>query len=122
MPKQRFFGLPLPVLAGFLFVFFVLLVVGFVSGPLGRNLFGDLGLPDWLRVPQPAPQLPAEVVFHLFGFPITNSIIGAWITMIFLVGFSYIITRRMKLVPGRLQSAFEVLLGWLYDLCRTVAG
>ena len=55
---------------------------------------------------------------HLFGFPITNSIIGAWLTIVVLVGFSYVITRRMKLIPGRLQSAFEFLLGWLYDLCR----
>ncbi|MEE9583351.1 MAG: F0F1 ATP synthase subunit A, partial [Dehalococcoidales bacterium] len=26
------------------------------------------------------------------------------------------------LVPGRLQTAFEFLLGWLFDLCRSVAG
>ena len=28
----------------------------------------------------------------------------------------------MKLIPGRLQAAFEFLLGWLYDLCCSVAG
>jgi F-type H+-transporting ATPase subunit a len=28
----------------------------------------------------------------------------------------------MKLVPGRLQAGFEFLLGWLFDLCRSVAG
>jgi F-type H+-transporting ATPase subunit a len=85
-------------------------------------MLGDLGLPNWLSVPQPEPKLPAEEVFNLFGFPITNSIIGAWLTMIVLVGFSYAITRRMKVVPGRLQSAFEFLLGWLYNLCQRVAG
>jgi len=122
VPKRRFLGLPLPVLAGVLVVFLALLVIGFISGPLGKSLFGDLGLPNWLSVPQPKPELPAEVVFHLFGFPITNSIIAAWLTIIVLVSFSYAITRRMKLVPGRLQSAFELLLGWLYDLCRRVAG
>ena len=42
--------------------------------------------------------------------------------MIFLVVFSYIITRRMKLVPGRLQGIFEMLLGWLYNFCQSVAG
>ncbi len=122
MPKRGGLTLSHPVVVGVLLVFFLLLVVGFISGPLGRSMLGDLGLPHWLSVPQPEFKLPAEVVFHLFGFPITNSIIAAWLTMIFLVGFSYAITRRMKVVPGRLQSAFEFLLGWLYNLCQRVAG
>jgi len=122
MPKRGGLGFSIPVLAGVLFVFLLLLVVGFIIGPLGRSMFGDLGLPNWLSVPRPSPELPAKEVFHLFGFPITNSIIGAWLTMIVLVGFSYAVTRRMKMVPGRLQSAFEFLLGWLYNLCQRVAG
>jgi len=122
MPKRGGLGFSIPVLAGVLFVFLLLLVGGFVIGPLGRSMFGDLGLPSWLSVPRPSPELPAKEVFHLFGFPITNSIIGAWLTMIVLVGFSYAVTRRMKMVPGRLQGAFEFLLGWLYNLCQRVAG
>ncbi len=122
MPKRRYLGCSPPVLTGILVVFLVLLVVGFAIGPLGKSMFGDLGLPSWLSVPKPEPKLPAEEVFHLFNFPITNTILAAWITIIFLVGFSYAVTRRMKLIPGRLQAAFEFLLGWLYDLCRSVAG
>ena len=122
MPKRGCLGFSIPVLAGIVFVFLALFIVGFVSGSLGRSMFGDIGLPGWLSVPRPSPELPAEEVFHIFGFPITNSIIGAWLTMIALVGFSYAVTRRMKIIPGRLQAAFEFLLGWLYDLCRRVAG
>ncbi len=122
MPKRGVLGLSFPVFAGLLFIFFMLLVVGFISGPLGRSLFGDLGLPGWLSVPQPELELPAEVVFRLFGFPITNSIIAAWLTMIVLVAFSYAVAHRMKIIPGRWQSAFEFLLGWLYNFCRRVAG
>ena len=122
MPKRGCLGFSLPILAGVLLVFLLLFLVGFVIGPLGRSMLGDLGLPNWLSIPQPEPGLPAEEVFHLFGFPITNSIIGAWFTIIVLVGFSYVITRRMTVVPSRLQSAFEFLLGWLYNLCQRVAG
>ena len=122
MPKRSRLGLSSPILAGIIVVLIVLFVIGFASGPLGKSILGDVGLPSWLSVPQPEPKLPAEVVFHLFAFPITNSIIAAWITVIFLVGFSYAVTRRMKLIPGRLQAAFEFLLGWLYDLCQSVAG
>jgi len=110
------------MLIGLMVVFLVLLIVGFAIGPLGQSLFGDIGLPDWLSVPRPEPELPADTIFHLFGFPVTNSIIAAWITIIFLVGLSYAVTRRMKLIPGRLQAAFEFLIGWLYDLCCSVAG
>jgi len=122
MPKRGCLGFSFPILAGILLVFLLLFVVGFIIGPLGRSMLGDLGLPSWLSIPQPEPRLPAEEVFQLLGFPITNSIIGAWFTIIVLVGFSYVVTRRMRVVPGRLQSAFEFLLGWLYNLCQRVAG
>ena len=124
MPKRGFLGCSFPVIIGLFVVLLALLVVGFVIGPLGQSMLG-LELPSWLSalsVDRPDPKLPAETIFHIFGFPITNSIIGAWITIIFLVGFSYVVTRRMKLIPGRLQAAFEFLLGWLYDLCCSVAG
>jgi len=122
MPKRGCLGFSLPILTGILLVLILLFVVGFIIGPLGRSMLGDLGLPSWLSIPQPELRLPPETIFHLFGFPITNSIIGAWLTIIVLVGFSYVITRRMRVVPGRLQSAFEFLLGWLYNLCQRVAG
>ncbi len=122
MAKRRILGMPRFLLVGLLCLFVLLFVFGFLVGPLGRSMFGDLGLPAWLSLPDPEFHLPAATAFHLFGFPIANSIIGAWITMVFLICLSYVITRRMKIVPGRLQSAFEALLGWLYDLCRRVAG
>jgi F-type H+-transporting ATPase subunit a len=119
--KKGYLGCSFPLIIGLAVVFLALFVIGFLAGPLGKSMLG-LELPSWLSVPRPDPKLPAETVFHLFGFPITNSIIAAWITIIFLVGFSWAVTRRMKLIPGRLQAAFEFLIGWLYDLCCSVAG
>ena len=119
--KKGCLGCSFPLIIGLAIVFLALFVIGFLAGPLGKSIF-HVELPSWLSVPQPELKLPAETVFHLFGFPITNSILGAWITIIFLVGLSYAVTRRMKLIPGRLQAAFEFLIGWLYDLCCSVAG
>jgi F-type H+-transporting ATPase subunit a len=81
---------------------------------------GDVGLPFGLQ--KPAPSLPAEEVFTIFGFSVTNTIITAWITIAFLVVPSFLVTRGMKMVPGRLQGIFEFLLGWLYGFCQKVAG
>ncbi len=122
MAKKGCLGCSFPLLVGIMLVFLALFVVGFVSGPIGKSMFPGISLPSWLSVPQPHPELPAEVVFHLFGFPITNSVIAAWFTIVVLVGFSYAVTRRFKLIPGRLQMVFEFLIGWLYNFCQSVAG
>ncbi len=122
MPKRRFLGCSFPVLVGVLVVLLALFVVGFLSGPLGKSLFPGVELPSWISVPQPHPELPAEVVFHLFGLPITNSIIATWLTIIVLVGFSYAVTRRLRLIPGRVQTLLEFALGALLNFCQSVAG
>ena len=122
MPKRGCLGCSFPILVGILVIVLALFIIGFISGPLGSSLFGDLGLPSWIKVPQPHPELPAEAVFHLFGFPITNSIIAAWLTIIVLVGISYVVTRRIKLIPTRLQAVLEFALGSLLNLCQDVAG
>jgi len=121
-PKKGFLGVSIPVIVGFTVVIISALVIGFIGGPLGKGIIGDLGMPSWLDVPQPKPELPAEVVFNTGGFPVTNSIIGSWITMLVLVVVCYLVTRRIKLIPGRLQGILEGVIGWLFDFCTSVAG
>ncbi|OGN98361.1 MAG: ATP synthase F0 subunit A [Chloroflexi bacterium RBG_13_51_18] len=122
-PKKRgCLGCSFPVLIIVVIIALAILVIGFLAGPLGKNIVGDIGLPSWLSVPAPEPHLPAPVLFHVLGLPITNTVIAGWVTVIFLVLVSWLITRRMKLVPGKLQAAFEFILGWIYDFCKSVAG
>lgn len=121
MARRRILGLSFPVLISIVVVFLAIIVIGFLAGPIGQKIFG-IAMPKWLVVPAPAPELPAETIFHLFGLPITNGVIGGWLTVVVLVAVSFVVTRRMKIVPGRLQAAFEFLLGWVYDLCQGIAG
>jgi len=120
VPRKGCLGCSFPVIILVILILLALFVIGFLSGPLGKNMIGDLGLP--FGTERPTPSLPAETAFELFGFPIANSVVGAWITIIILVVFSYLVTRRMKIIPGRLQGIFESLLGWLYNFCKNVAG
>ena len=122
LPKKGFLGCSFPVAIILLVVLLGLFTVGFASGPVGKQIFGDVGLPGWLSVPQPHPELPAEVVFHPFGFPVTNSIVAAWITIIVLVGFSFVVTRRLRLIPGRRQAMLELIIGGLFNFCQSIAG
>jgi F-type H+-transporting ATPase subunit a len=122
-PKKRgCLGCSFPVLIIIVIVALAIVVIGFLAGPLGKSIVGDIGLPSWLSVPAPEPHLPAPVLFHVFGLPITNTILAGWITVIFLAVICWLITRRIKLIPGKLQAAFEFILGWIFDFCKSVAG
>jgi F-type H+-transporting ATPase subunit a len=122
-PKKRgCLGCSFPILIVVVVIALTLLVIGFLAGPLGKKIIGDVGLPSWLSVGAPEPQLPAPVLFNVFGLPVTNTMLAGWITVVFLVLVSWLITRRMKVVPGRVQAAFEFILGWVYDFCVSVAG
>jgi F-type H+-transporting ATPase subunit a len=119
VPKRGYLRWLLPVSA---LVLLVLFAVGFISGPLGKSLFGDLGLPSWLSVDRPDPRLPAEEISHLFGFPITNTLVAAWFTIIVLIGVFFAATRKIKLIPSRLQTLLEFAIGGLLNFCQSVAG
>lgn len=76
-----------------------------------------------LHVPKvilPEISLAAEPVFELFGFTITNTLLATWLSMILLIVCSWLITRRMKRVPGRVQGLFEMLIEGFYGLVKGV--
>lgn len=55
--------------------------------------------------------LKAEQLGSVFGFPITNSILMAWLVMIVLIGGAYFFGKSLSLVPGKLQAAVE----WAFE-------
>ncbi len=74
------------------------------------------------KVTIPEISIPAEPVFSLLGFPITNTLLATWLTMAILILGSWLITRKIKLVPGRWQSALELFIEALYNLVEGAAG
>lgn len=63
--------------------------------------------------------LKGEVLGHLFGLPITNSLLMTWIVMALLIGFAFFFGRKVSLTPGRLQAGveavFEGALGYMTE-------
>jgi F-type H+-transporting ATPase subunit a len=55
--------------------------------------------------------LSAEHLGSVFGFPITNSIVMAWVVMALLIGFAYFFGRSLTLIPGRFQAGVE----WAFE-------
>jgi F-type H+-transporting ATPase subunit a len=82
-------------------------------------------LSSLLRIPKvvlPEIKIAAEPVLHLFGFPITNTLLATWLTMLILIIGSWAITRKMKMVPGRLQAMLEMIIEAMYNLVVGAAG
>ncbi|MSU74445.1 ATP synthase F0 subunit A [Candidatus Kaiserbacteria bacterium] len=67
--------------------------------------------------------LKAEQLGSVFGFPITNSLIMAWIVMALLIGFAYVFGRSLTLVPGKIQTgvewAFEGALAYMAEVLES---
>ncbi|NLL89498.1 MAG: F0F1 ATP synthase subunit A [Dehalococcoidales bacterium] len=120
--KKGCLGCSFPVAIVVVLVILAIGVVSLLSGAFGSSLFGDLGLPEWLSVSVPHPELPAATIFHIGSIPITNTMITAWITIIVLVAFFYFGTRNMKLIPGRYQMIIESVIGYILGLCQDIAG
>ena len=66
--------------------------------------------------------LPAEVVFHFFSLPITNSILVTWLLMISLGIFTILATRNLKSVPQGLQNFTEIVLEGLLNFFEGMVG
>jgi len=77
----------------------------------------------FFRLPEmPHVELAADEIFSIAGFPITNTIIAAWISILVLGGLSYAATRRMKLVPTGLQNLMEAALEGMLNFVEDAAG
>lgn len=64
--------------------------------------------------------LKPYIVGHLFGMPITATLITTWLTMAILVTLAIMVRGNLKSVPGKLQSVFELILGGVYDYMASV--
>ena len=111
----------LKILIFFFVPVLILFGVGLVFGPLGSSFLGKKP-PGIFQVPRPTVELPAEPVFHVNHFAITNTLLASWLTIIVLVALSFFLTRGMKLIPGRRQAMAEAIVEGLLSFVESVAG
>ncbi len=65
--------------------------------------------------------LAPEVIGHIGSFPITNSLLMAWLVMSSLIIGALLVTRNITSNPGRLQNFAEFIIETLFDLCKSVS-
>lgn len=66
--------------------------------------------------------LAAEQIFNIAGFPITNTLILAWITMGILIFLGAASTYKLSPVPGRLQNFMELVVEQSYNFVKGIIG
>ncbi len=60
------------------------------------------------------PPIAAEPIFHIGSFPITNSLINAWLAVAVFAVIAYLVKRSLTSgAPGRFQSAVEGLIEFM---------
>ncbi len=64
--------------------------------------------------------LKAEEIGHLFGLPITNTMIMGWIVMAVLIGTGVFMSRHITKIPSKAQTFFETLFSFLLDYLEEV--
>ena len=66
--------------------------------------------------------LAAEPIFHLGNFPVTNTLLNAWIVTIFFALIAFVASRRTSLVPRGIHNVFEAIVVFMVDEMDKVTG
>ena len=90
-------------------------IVILILGVMGLGLFIGKG-------PQPEIIVPAESIFKIGPLHVTNTILTAWIVIVFLTVLSLVATRGMKLMPSGVQNFAEAVVGFLMSQMEDIAG
>jgi len=104
-------------------VVLILFIVGLAGGAIGRGM----NLPNISILKVPTLEIESffrgEAVFLTDGpFPITNTLIASWVTILVATLFAFAATRKMKIIPGRLQGLVEMAMEALINFIESVAG
>jgi F-type H+-transporting ATPase subunit a len=75
-----------------------------------HSIFAQQAASQTAQAASSTPQPPAEVLFHIFGLPVTNSIFTAWVVIAILVLFAYFSTRKMATIPTGFQNFWELIV------------
>lgn len=68
------------------------------------------------------PPAAAEPIFHVLGFPVTNTMINAWVAVAFFVVIALLLNRRITKVPRGLQNIVEGITEFMLAEIQKVTG
>ena len=66
--------------------------------------------------------IPPDVIFRPFGFPITNTLFCTWITIVIVIIMVYFGTRKRELIPAGIQNFVEWAVEGIQNLVVGAVG
>jgi F-type H+-transporting ATPase subunit a len=76
----------------------------------------------FFRPPQPLIEIHAEPVGQIGPFEVVNTWVSSVAAITLIVILAFFATRKLSLVPNRLQNVLEGVVEALYNICVTTAG
>jgi len=64
----------------------------------------------------------AEPIFNIGNFTVTNSLLNSWLMILFVIVISVSLRSKIKLIPGKLQSMFEMVIEMFLETFDSVTG
>lgn len=77
---------------------------------------------DIIQIIETRPTIKPDVIFSIWNFPFTNSILTAFLITIIIAFFSYILSKKISTKPKKWQVAVEFLYESVYDLIDKITG
>lgn len=67
-------------------------------------------------------QLNPYILGYLGDLPVTSTLLTAWLAIIILISIALVVRHKISLVPNKLQSVAEMLIGGAYDYTKETLG
>lgn len=68
------------------------------------------------------PTLAPEVIFHIHGLAVTNTMINAWIAIVIFLVIGILVKKKISLRPGKMQNFMEYFLEIIMGYFDQVTG
>ena len=92
-----------------------------IEVPVIGSLFASLSGEPLVHIAGEAAQ-PTGGIGISNEISISNSLFTMWLVMGFLIGISFVATRNLRLLPGRLQNVVELVVQGLSDFVQSTGG
>jgi F-type H+-transporting ATPase subunit a len=63
--------------------------------------------------------MSAPVLGHVFGIPLTSTMLTTWVTLLLLLTFAFVWRSRLALIPGKTQVCIEAIIGGAFEYIAT---
>ena len=76
----------------------------------------------FFRSPKPIIEIKAEKITEIGPFPLVNTYVTSFFVMLTLVLVAWLVSRKVTLIPSRLQNVVEAVMDAFYTICVNTAG